>query len=424
MVALVLTLPPPPVPSTRRTSGMRRSCAAFSAQPILLPMAPSAAPPRTVKSSAPTTTGRPSMRPRPQTKFEGVKPVRLPASSYSARPASRPVSWKLPGSSRRSMRSRTVSRPASRARATRSSPPIRSAYSARRAISSSSGFQDTARWYSLAPDEGAGPRLRRRDLGQRARGLRRGAADLRRAAAARSRLAAARERAAERRGAARRSSPPSSTLMPLGNRAEDYAVVLAALEAGVALTDQADYDACTRARTSAWLRALPRALLRGARRARRARSGGLGALLPPYRAAPRAAAPARGRRPARDRHRQGPPLRRAHLLAALRHRRPLRPRRVLDKETGVSKRAHLVALLARGRACPSPRSPSSTTRSTTCDRGGAARRALRARGLGLQRPARARPRRARRGFLGLHASRDVEALPLRTRPSLARRTLR
>ena len=71
-MALVLTLPPPPVPSTSRTSGKRRSRAAFSAHPILLPMAPSAAPPRTEKSSPPTTTGRPSMRPRPQTKLEGV----------------------------------------------------------------------------------------------------------------------------------------------------------------------------------------------------------------------------------------------------------------------------------------------------------------------------------------------------------------
>ncbi len=37
-------------------------------------------------------------------------------------------------------------------------------------------------------------------------------------------------------------------LMPLGNRAEDYAVILAALEAGASIADQADYDAFYRQR--------------------------------------------------------------------------------------------------------------------------------------------------------------------------------
>ena len=63
MVSSVLTLPPPPVPSTRRTSGTRSSWAARSAHTIFSQMAASAAPPRTVKSSAWTTARRPSMRP-------------------------------------------------------------------------------------------------------------------------------------------------------------------------------------------------------------------------------------------------------------------------------------------------------------------------------------------------------------------------
>src|SRR4051794_2324865 len=52
-----------------------------------------------------------------------------------------PVSWKLPGSNRRSIRSRTVSRPLARWRSTRSSPPMRRASSSRRRSSSSSGSQ-------------------------------------------------------------------------------------------------------------------------------------------------------------------------------------------------------------------------------------------------------------------------------------------
>ena len=58
-----LTLPPPPVPSTRRTIGMRISCASRSANSAFSQIAASAAPPRTVKSSAWTAARRPSMRP-------------------------------------------------------------------------------------------------------------------------------------------------------------------------------------------------------------------------------------------------------------------------------------------------------------------------------------------------------------------------
>src|SRR4051794_24700426 len=52
-----------------------------------------------------------------------------------------PVSWKLPGSNRRSIRSLTVSRPEECWRSTRSSPPRRRASSSRRRSSSSSGSQ-------------------------------------------------------------------------------------------------------------------------------------------------------------------------------------------------------------------------------------------------------------------------------------------
>ena len=71
----------------------------------------SAAPPRTVKSSPPTTTGRPSMRPRPMTKLAGITEVIVPSSSRVVRPVSAPTSRKLTGSRSVSMRSRTVSLP-------------------------------------------------------------------------------------------------------------------------------------------------------------------------------------------------------------------------------------------------------------------------------------------------------------------------
>ena len=51
IVSRCFTLPPPPVPSTSRTSGIRMSCAIRSAKTIFCQMAASAAPPRTVKSS-------------------------------------------------------------------------------------------------------------------------------------------------------------------------------------------------------------------------------------------------------------------------------------------------------------------------------------------------------------------------------------
>ncbi len=60
-----------------------------------------------------------------------------------ALPAVAPISWKLPGSSMRSIRSRTVSRPPLCCRSTRSAPPISFASATRARISASSSSQPT-----------------------------------------------------------------------------------------------------------------------------------------------------------------------------------------------------------------------------------------------------------------------------------------
>ncbi len=76
VVSMVLTEPPPPEPSTSRIRGRRSSFAICSHWLCLPLMVASAEPPRTVKSSPPTTTGRPSRRARPKTKLEGVSSLR------------------------------------------------------------------------------------------------------------------------------------------------------------------------------------------------------------------------------------------------------------------------------------------------------------------------------------------------------------
>ncbi len=140
-ISMFLTEPPPPVPSTRRTIGSLNSCAIISDMTSFSLMAPSLAPPRTVKSSPATTTRRPSMRPRPITRLAGVNFASLPSASYSALPASVPISWNDPGSSRPSTRSRTVSLPPSCWRLIFSGPPmVRPSFSRLRS-SSISGFQ-------------------------------------------------------------------------------------------------------------------------------------------------------------------------------------------------------------------------------------------------------------------------------------------
>src|SRR6218665_124141 len=71
LVSMLRTEPPPPVPSTSRTTGRRRSPAMRSAWTSLSPTAPSLAPPRTGKSSPISTTGRASISPCPITTFQG-----------------------------------------------------------------------------------------------------------------------------------------------------------------------------------------------------------------------------------------------------------------------------------------------------------------------------------------------------------------
>jgi hypothetical protein len=93
-----------------RMTGSLSSLAMRSARIGFMGMVASAEPPRTVKSSPSTTTGAASLA-RPMTQLAGVSVFRLPVSSYLVLLATAPTSWKLPESTRRSMRSRTVSRP-------------------------------------------------------------------------------------------------------------------------------------------------------------------------------------------------------------------------------------------------------------------------------------------------------------------------
>src|SRR5579859_88467 len=130
--------------------GRRSSFAIRSAWTCLPWMEASAAPPRTEKSSPLTTTLRPSMRPVPKTLLAGVNSSSSPPGPYLAKPASAPHSSKEPSSRRASIRSRTVSLPASFCRLTRSGPPMRRASSSRRWSSSTSGSQVTPPCYGQA----------------------------------------------------------------------------------------------------------------------------------------------------------------------------------------------------------------------------------------------------------------------------------
>ncbi len=129
-------------------------------------------------------------------------------------------------------------------------------------------------------------------------------------------------------------------LMPLGNRAEDYGIALAALEAGVALPDQARYDAFKAGADAARLRAFHERFYRVRAEWERADRAGWLALLAPYAGflevlhrrageVELAIATAKDRRSVRE-------------LLAHYGVTPLFPTgRVLDKEQGVSKRTHL-----------------------------------------------------------------------------------
>jgi phosphoglycolate phosphatase-like HAD superfamily hydrolase len=134
-------------------------------------------------------------------------------------------------------------------------------------------------------------------------------------------------------------------LMPLGNRAEDYGVALTALEAGAELGDQAAYDAFYASCDVSWLRRFHRRFyeVRG-EWARRDPEGWM-AQMEPY--GPlldllrrRAGEVVYAIATAKDRASV------CRLLGAYGVGDLFDPRWILDKETGVSKRAHLERLAA------------------------------------------------------------------------------
>ena len=146
-----------------------------------------------------------------------------------------------------------------------------------------------------------------------------------------------------------RASPlyaPFVDAMPLGNRAEDFAVILRALDEARPLPDQASYDAWRAELDPAWLRLFHERFY-GVRDALAdADPEGWSALMPPYpeliallrrRAgdAALAIATAKDRRSVQT------------LLARYGVAELFQPERVLDKETGRSKTAHLAALQSR-----------------------------------------------------------------------------
>jgi phosphoglycolate phosphatase-like HAD superfamily hydrolase len=134
--------------------------------------------------------------------------------------------------------------------------------------------------------------------------------------------------------------------MPLGNRAEDYAVVLSALEHARPLPDQAAYDVLRSAEDPGWLRAYHERFYRE-RSALRARDPeGWAGLLAPY--ASLLAVLRRRAHHARLAIATAKDRDSVHDLLARYGIADLFPADcVLDKETGVSKRAHLEALRTR-----------------------------------------------------------------------------
>jgi phosphoglycolate phosphatase-like HAD superfamily hydrolase len=135
-------------------------------------------------------------------------------------------------------------------------------------------------------------------------------------------------------------------LMPFGNRAEDYGAALAALDDGTPLPDQDGYDAYRAARDEAWLHAYHRRFYEVRTALSEHDREAWLALLRPYRpfvallrhragTCPYAIATAKDRRSV------------DLLLAAYGIADLFAPERVLDKETGVSKSAHLEQLARR-----------------------------------------------------------------------------
>lgn len=135
-------------------------------------------------------------------------------------------------------------------------------------------------------------------------------------------------------------------MMPLGNRAEDYAVVLGAIDAGATLPDQAAYDRCRAAWSQADLDAFHERFYRERKALSQRDPEGWRALMAPYAAL---------RDLLRRRSTDVVPaiatakdlasvsaLLEAYGLAGL-----FRAEHVLDKETGVSKQTHLECLRER-----------------------------------------------------------------------------
>ncbi|MCZ6783413.1 MAG: hypothetical protein O7G30_08900 [Proteobacteria bacterium] len=140
-------------------------------------------------------------------------------------------------------------------------------------------------------------------------------------------------------------------LMPLGNRAEDYAVVLTVLECGIRVPDQAAYDEQRAARPPDFLEAFHRRFYRVRRDFRSDDPARWRALLGPYPGLiellrRRAGDVELAIATAKDRDSVGVLLG-AYGIADL-----FPEDRILDKEAGVSKRAHLEHLVTRLAVAP------------------------------------------------------------------------
>lgn len=134
-------------------------------------------------------------------------------------------------------------------------------------------------------------------------------------------------------------------LMPLGNRAEDYGVILAAIEAGVRIADQTGYDAWRDGLDREWLRGFHKTFYRVRAALASADPAGWLALMQPYPGLPQilrahSAEVVLAIATAKDRRSVGSLLR-SYGLADL-----FPEGRVLDKETGVRKADHLAHLQA------------------------------------------------------------------------------
>lgn len=135
-------------------------------------------------------------------------------------------------------------------------------------------------------------------------------------------------------------------MMPLGNRAEDYAVELAALAAGERLADQAAYDAFKSGIDPAWLRAFHQRFYRIRTTLSRTDPRGWYGLMAPYPGIPELLRRRSGEvvlaiATSKDRRSVGKLLER-YAIADL-----FPEGSVLDKENGADKRAHLEHLARR-----------------------------------------------------------------------------